>query len=156
MTNFIRYSQRFNTHKHPYIQLLGLINIILINSSSYTFGFYNVTIGFAWWFTISMLILYLLHVPEKFYTFPWLPFEIAGICLMTLLYFIASLISVLKPNVLATFAGIFGLITTGVYFYSGFLKFKQWKGGELAQGTLVNRSTSSTVHVQSAPSAFPA
>jgi hypothetical protein len=138
--------------------LLGLINIILINASAYTFGYFNFVIGFAWFFTIGSLLLYLFHIPEKFYTLPWLPAELGGICLMTLLYFIASLISVLKPNVLATFAGLFGLITTGVYFYSGFLKFKQWKSGELAQGTLISRSTTTSVHpnIQTTPSAFPA
>ena len=102
--------------------------------------------------------MYLFHIPEKFYTLPWLPVELGGICLMTLLYFIAALMAVLKPNVTATFAGLFGLVTTGVYFYSGFLKFKQWKSGELAQGTLISRSTATTTYpnVQTTPSAFPA
>ena len=105
-----------------------------------------------------MLFLYLFHVPEKFYTLPWLPAEIGGICLMTLLYFIAALIAVLRPNVLATFAGLFGLVTTDVYFFSGFLKFKQWKTGELAQGNLLSRSTTTSTqsNIQTAPSAFPA
>lgn len=102
-----------------------------------------------------MLILFLFHVPEKFYTLPWLPVEIGGIFLTTLLYFIISLIAVLKNDVVATIAGFFGLITTGVYFYSGYLKYKQWKNGELAQGSLLSRTTATATISQQA-SAFPA
>jgi hypothetical protein len=93
-----------------------------------------------------MFLFFLFHIPEKFYTLPWLPIEIGGISLLALLYFIASLIAVLKPTAAATIAGFLGLLTTGVYFYAGFLKFKQWKNGELAQGTLISRSvTTSTI-----------
>lgn len=102
-----------------------------------------------------MLTLYLFHFPEKFYTLPWLPVEIGGIFLTSLLYFIASLMTILVRDGLHTTAGIFGFITTVVYFYSGFLKYKQFKNGELAQGTLTSRSTTTSTFGQNA-SAFPA
>lgn len=98
-----------------------------------------------------MLILFLFHVPEKFYTMPWLPVEIGVTSILTLLYFIASLMVILARDSAHTVAGIFGLITTGVFAYSGFLKFKAWKDGQIAQGTLVRSTTTMT---QS--SAYPA
>lgn len=128
--------------------------MIVFNTSAYAFGYFNFVIGISWWFTLSMLILFTFHIPEKLYTVPWLPIEIGAIILICLLYFIASLIAILKPSAAATVAGVFGLITTAVYFYSGYLKFKQWKNGDLAQGTMTSRSTTTTN--VSHPSAFPA
>lgn len=100
-----------------------------------------------------MLILFLFHIPEKFYTLPWLPVEIGVLCIVTLMYFIASLMVILVSDVIHTVAGVFGFVTMGVYAYSGFLKFKSWKNGELAQGSL-SRSTTTTTNVEA--SAYPA
>jgi hypothetical protein len=102
-----------------------------------------------------MLALYLFHFPEKFYTLPWLPVEIGGIFLTSLLYFIASLMTILVRDGLHTTAGVFGFITTGIYFYSGFLKYKQFKNGDLAQGTTTSR-TVTTSNIGQNASAFPA
>lgn len=138
-------------------QVLGIINLITINVSAENRGattFFNTALGIGWWFTLVMLILYLFHVPEKFYTLPWLPIEIGVLCVVCLLYFIASLMVILVSDVAHTVAGVFGFITLAVYGYSGYLKFTAWKNGELAQGTL-NRSTTTTVSSMPA-SAFPA
>lgn len=136
-------------------QVLGLINIIIISVAIWygANGFFNSAIGIGWWFTLIMLVLFLFHVPEKFYTLPWLPIEIGVICLICLLYFISSLIVILISTTTHTVAGVFGFITLGVYAYSGYLKFKAWKDGELAQGSLT-RSTQSTTMTES--SAYPA
>lgn len=138
------------------VLVLGIINVIIIATAVWygANGFFNTAIGLAWWYTLVMLILFLFHVPEKFYTLPWLPVEIGVTCIITLLYFIASLMVILISTGTHTVAGVFGLITTAVYTYSGYLKFQAWKNGELAQGSLTN-STISTHHVSS-PSAFPA
>ena len=130
----------------------------MINASSLQSGaasVFNVIASLAFFFTVSMLVPYLLHVPEKFYTIPWLPIEIGGIFLTTLLYFIASLMVILQRDGLHTATGVFGFITTGVYFYSGYLKYMKFKNGELAQGTLVSRSTT-TANISQNASAFPA
>lgn len=98
-----------------------------------------------------MLLLFLFHVPEKFYTQPWLPVEIGVICIITLLYFIASLLVILVSDVAHTVAGVFGFITMGFYAYSGFLKFKAWKNGELAQGSLNRTRTATDVEATAYP-----
>lgn len=131
--------------------------MITINVSAENRGatsFFNWTLGIGWWFTLVMLILYLFHVIEKFYTLPWLPIEIGVICIVSLLYFIASLMVILISDVAHTIAGVFGFITLAVYAYSGFLKFKAWKNGELAQGTLTRSTTTTTSSMPA--SAFPA
>lgn len=99
-----------------------------------------------------MLVLFLFHIPEKFYTLPWLPIEIGVTCIITLLYFISSLIVILISTSTHTVAGVFGFITMGVYAYSGYLKFAAWKNGEIAQGTL-NRAMTTTM---TESSAYPA
>lgn len=138
-------------------QVLGIVNVITINVSASHTGatsFFNWALGIGWWFTLVMLILYLFHVVEKFYTLPWLPIEIGALCIITLMYFIASLMVILISSVAHTIAGVFGFVTMGVYAYSGYLKFTAWKNGELAQGTL-SRSTTTTTSSMPA-SAFPA
>lgn len=115
-------------------------------------GFFNSTIGLGWWYTLIMLTLFSFHVPEKFYTIPWLPIEIGITSIITLMYFIASLLVILQHDAAHTVGGVFGFITTGVYAYSGYLKFNAWKNGELAQGTLTRSTTTSNTQA----SAFPA
>lgn len=97
-----------------------------------------------------MLLLFLFHVPEKFYTLPWLPVEIGVLCIVTLLYFISSLMVILVSDVAHTVAGVFGFITMGVYAYSGYLKFTAWKNGELAQGSMSKSTTTSSTTQASA------
>jgi len=137
-------------------QVLGIVNVIIINTANQAPGaraFFNSALAIGWWYTLVMLLLFLFHVPEKFYTLPWLPVEIGATCLICLLYFISSLMVVLVNNATYTVAGIFGFITLAVYAYGGYLKFVAWKNGELAQGTLTSR-TNTTVTTQA--SAFPA
>lgn len=133
---------------------MGIINVITINATTYhsnSTSFFNTTLSFALFYTLIMLILFLFHIPEKFYTLPWLPIEIGAVCILTLFYFIASLMALLTSNVAHTIAGVFGIITTAGYAYSGYLKFKAWKNGELAQGSLNQSNTAPTQ-----ASAFPA
>lgn len=115
--------------------------------------FYMSVIGIGFAYTLIMFVLFLFHIPEKFYTLPWLPIEIGVTCIVTLLYFISALIVILISTSNHTIAGIFGLITVGVYSFSGYLKFSAWKNGELAQGSL-NRATTTRTMTES--SAYPA
>lgn len=135
---------------------MGIINVITINVAPVWFpatGNFNATLSLAWWYTLIMLFLFLFHVPEKFYTLPWLPVEIGVTSIVTLLYFIASLLVILQRDTTHTVVGIFGFITTGGYAYSGYLKFVAWKNGMLAQGSM-SRSTTTTTNIQA--SAYPA
>jgi hypothetical protein len=152
----IDYLRTFHGVLKGIVIVLGIINLIIIALAPWygVNGFFNSTVWLAFWYSLIMLGLFLFHIPEKFYTLPWLPIEIGAICIITLLYFIASLMVLLVSSATHTVAGIFGFITTAVYAYSGYLKFQAWKNGELAQGSLTN-STTSTV-TQSSPSAFPA
>jgi hypothetical protein len=134
---------------------VGIINLIIINVAPVWFpatGNFNATISIAWWYTLVMLLLFLFHVPEKFYTLPWLPVEIGVTSIVTLLYFIASLLVILQRDTTHTIGGIFGFITTAGYGYSGYLKFTAWKNGELAQGTMSRSTTTTTTQ----SSAYPA
>ena len=137
--------------------MLFLINVILINSTRPLgpTGFFNAIASLAFCFTVIMLVLYLFHFPEKFYTLPWLPIEIGGLFITVLLYFIASFMVILQRDPLHTTAGVFGFATTAIYFYSGYLKYQQYKEGNLAQGTLTSRTTTTTNIGQNA-SAYPA
>lgn len=133
--------------------VLGIICMIII-STTWGAAFFRTAIGFGLFESITKLVFYLMHIPEKFYTVAWLPFEIAGICIVTLFYFIGSLMVILMAHAIHTVAGIFGFITTAVYGYAGYLKYQSWKNGEMAQGSL--KSSSTTNYPNSTPSAFPA
>lgn len=133
--------------------ILGIICSIIIGQVGYSRAFFSTAVGLGLFESITTLLFYLLHIPEKFYTVPWLPFEIAAICIVTILYFSGSLTVIMVSSAVHTTAGVFGFITTAVYGYAGYLKYMAWKNGELAQGSL--RGASTTNHF-STPSAFPA
>jgi hypothetical protein len=136
------------------MQVCGIVNVITINVAPQWFvatGNFNTTLGIAWWYTLVMLLLFSFHVPEKFYTLPWLPVEIGVTSIVTLLYFIASLLVILQRDSTHTVAGIFGFITTAGYGYSGYLKFMSWKNGEIAQGSLTRSTTTTTTQATAYP-----
>lgn len=143
----IEYMKSFHGMLKIVLLVLGIINLIIIIVAPIFVGasrFFSTTIGLAWWYTLVMLLLFLFHIPEKFYTLPWLPVEIGALCIVSLLYFIASLLVILQRDTTHTVAGIFGFLTTGVYAYSGYLKFNAWKSGALAQGTITRTNTTTS------------
>lgn len=81
---------------------------------------------------------------------PWLPVEIGVNIIVGLMYFIASIMAILVPDVTHTVAGIFGFITLAGYAYGGYLKFGQYRNGELAQGSLSSSRTTTTTQQSSA------
>ncbi|CAO1364046.1 unnamed protein product [Diamesa tonsa] len=136
--------------------IMALVNIITINVSALSNGtttYYNSTVSVGFWYTLVMLFLFLFHVPEKFYRMPWLPVEIGVNVIVGLMYFIASIMAILVPDAAHTVAGIFGFITLAGYAYGGYLKFNQYRNGELAQGSLTSSRTTTT---QQQSSAYPA
>lgn len=134
--------------------VLGIICLI-ITTNAWGGGFLYTAIAFGLFKSITSLVFYLMHIPEKFYSVSWLPFEIAAICIVAIFYFIGSLMIILVAHAVNTVAGIFGFITTAVYGYAGYLKYQSWKNGELAQGSLRGSSTTNNFST-STPSAFPA
>lgn len=60
----------------------------------------------GFWFTGILLVLYLFHIPEKFYKIPWVKIEFFFCIVMVVLYLIASSLLV---NI-----GIEGFVVAGV------------------------------------------
>jgi len=95
----------------------------------------------AFWVTGILLIFYLLHVIEKFHVIPWMTIEMGFTILWAFFYLTCSIdlaINASKHGVNAfAAASFFGFVAMGVYGFDGFLKFKGWKAGQIAQGDRV-------------------
>lgn len=99
---------------------------------------FAVAVGLGLFESFRALLVYLLKFPESFHMSSWLVFEIAGICVVTTVYFIASL-TVIQDyenedksiDYLSTTAGILGFTVTAAYGFSGFLKFLMLTKGAL-------------------------
>ncbi|XP_050702645.1 MARVEL domain-containing protein 1-like isoform X2 [Eriocheir sinensis] len=99
-------------------------------SHSEWFCFVSMT-GF--WATGILLILYVLHVVEKFQRVPWLKVELGYCTLWALLYLIAASVCIWRGGA-DTAAGFFGYVSLVIYAVDAFFKFKAWRSGEVAQG----------------------
>ena len=129
-------------------QILDLIVFICVMSSGSYFR--NIATG-TWadfvamtgfWVSGILLILYLLHVIEKFHVIPWLMIEMGFCCLWAFFFFTCSLdMSVKAGQYVGTSAyaagAFFGFAAMIVYGFDGFLKFKGWRANQLAQGERV-------------------
>ena len=95
----------------------------------------------GFWVSGILLIFYLLHVIEKFHVIPWLMIEMGFCCLWAFFFFTCSIdmaVQAGKYDVPAFGAGaFFGFVAMIVYGFDGFLKFKGWRAGQLAQGERV-------------------
>lgn len=126
------------------VSLLGFI----CTSSSYQnressanwYGFVSMT---AFWVTLVLLIMYLIHLIEKLHFIPWILGEFIFCSLWTLFYGIAAIVVCAKARGDDAFAaaGVFGFIGMLLYGIDAFLKFKGWRAGELAQGERVVSSS---------------
>jgi len=124
-----------------------IVFICVMSSGSY---FRNIATG-TWadfvamtgfWVSGILLILYLLHVIEKFHVIPWLMIEMGFCCLWAFFFFTCSLdMSVKAGQYVGTSAyaagAFFGFAAMIVYGFDGFLKFKGWRANQLAQGERV-------------------
>ena len=94
----------------------------------------------AFWVTGLLLIMYLLHVIEKFHVIPWLMIEMIFCGAWTLFYLstgidcAANSSSYVNSKSALIAACLFSFFAVGVYGYDTFLKFKGWRAGQLAQG----------------------
>jgi len=95
----------------------------------------------GFWVTGILLIFYLIHVIEKFHVIPWLMIEMGFNILWAFFYMTCSIDLAVQAssNGLSSYiaASFFGFVAMGIYGFDGFLKFKGWKAGEIAQGKRV-------------------
>ncbi|KAG0711846.1 CKLF-like MARVEL transmembrane domain-containing protein 4 [Chionoecetes opilio] len=87
----------------------------------------------GFWFTGTLLLLYVLHVIEKFQRVPWLKVELGYCAVWALLYLIAASCSIWRGGADSA-AGFFGYVSLCIYAADAFLKFKAWRAGDVAQG----------------------
>ena len=108
----------------------------------------------AFWVSIVLLVMYLIHAMEKFHVIPWLMIEFGFCALWTFFFFSAALAAAVQvlmtddstlwwlilnwlqgPNSTPLgAASFFGFVSMLVYGYDSIIKFHGWRGGHLAQG----------------------
>ena len=93
----------------------------------------------AFWVTGILLIMYLLHVIEKFHVIPWLLIEMIFCGTWTLFYFSTAIDCAVKSSNYAgtsalAAASVFSFMALAVYGYDTFVKFTGWRAGQLGQG----------------------
>ena len=137
-----------NSNVFLLFQILDLIVFICVMCSGAYFR--NIATG-TWtdfvamtgfWVSGLLLIFYLLHVMEKFHVIPWMMIEMGFCCLWSFFFFTCSIDMAVQAgkyaNASAYAAGaFFGFAAMIVYGFDGFLKFKGWRAGQLAQGERV-------------------
>ncbi|KAK9737646.1 hypothetical protein QE152_g10540 [Popillia japonica] len=129
--------------------LLGFIFIQASGTLAYhsTGSVFSTIAMIGFWCTGILLVLYLFHIIEKLYKIPWLKFEFIFCIIMTLFYFIMSILAVTFNNVFYEIAGVFGFICMVAYGLDAFLKFRGIRNGELAQGErVVSKQTTTTTY----------
>lgn len=79
-------------------QVLNLIGFICIESSAFRSngrGVYFIFVAnLGFWFSVTLLVLYLFHLVEKYHGIKWLKIEMIACIVMVFLYVIASTIVV--------------------------------------------------------------
>jgi len=92
----------------------------------------------AFWVTGILLIMYVLHVIEKFHVIPWLLIEMIFCGAWSLFYFSTGIDCAVRANEYnvpaLTATSVFSFIALIVYAYDTFLKYSGWRAGQLAQG----------------------
>ncbi|KAK8741761.1 hypothetical protein OTU49_002381 [Cherax quadricarinatus] len=117
--------------------LIGYICAAVSTYNTYShanwFSFVSMT-GF--WVTGILLVLYLMHVLERFYMVPWLMLEFGYCALWTFFYLTAASACASWGGVdaAAAAAAFFGYVAMILYGIDAFFKFKAWRNGDLAQG----------------------
>ena len=105
----------------------------------------------AFWVTGILLIMYILHVIEKFHVIPWLLIEMIFCGTWSLFYLSTGIDCAVKannPENQSTSAlhatAVFSFFALIVYGYDTFIKFSGWKAGQLAQGERRGQQTQSS------------
>jgi len=90
----------------------------------------------AFWVSLSLLLMYLLHAIEKFHVIPWLMIEFGFYALWSFFYFTAGVAAAVEgPHSSALGAAAF-FCFLGLLLYGGdaVVKWRGWRAGRLAQG----------------------
>lgn len=100
----------------------------------------------GFWVTGILLLFYLMHICEKFHVIPWLLIEFVFCALWSFFYLTTAIDTAVacgKDYGAKSFgaASFFGFVTMVAYGFDAFLKFKGWRGGQLAQGQRVVQET---------------
>ncbi|XP_042235781.1 plasmolipin-like [Homarus americanus] len=117
--------------------LIGYICAAVSTFNSYShanwFSFVSMT-GF--WVTGILLVLYMMHVLERFYMVPWLMLEFGYCALWCFFYLTAAVACATWGGVDsgAAAASFFGFVAMILYGADAFFKFKAWRSGDIAQG----------------------
>jgi hypothetical protein len=92
----------------------------------------------AFWVSGILLIMYVLHIIEKFHVIPWLLIEMIFCGAWSVFYFSVGIdcaVQTNKYNVSSlTATAVFSFVALIVYGYDTFLKYSGWRAGQLAQG----------------------
>ena len=92
----------------------------------------------AFWVTGILLIMYILHVIEKFHVIPWLLIEMIFCGAWSLFYLSTGIDCAVQANKWGqsalTATSVFSFFALIVYGYDTFLKYSGWRAGQLAQG----------------------
>ena len=93
----------------------------------------------AFWVTGILLIMYVLHVIEKFHVIPWLLIEMIFCGTWSLFYLSTGIDCAVKANQYASTSSlaatsVFSFVTLIVYGYDTFINYSEWRAGQLAQG----------------------
>jgi len=120
------------------LNLIGYICCALsmanLHSRGAWFDFVSMT-GF--WLTGILLVLYLMHIVEKFQQIPWMLIEVGYTGLWTFFYFTCSMAVAVWGGQFEMFAAaaFFGFAAMFAYGADFFFKFKGFRSGEVAQGS---------------------
>merc|ERR1711972_35490 len=86
----------------------------------------------AFWVSLILLVMYLVHAIEKFHVIPWLMIEFGFCALWSFFFFTAALAFAVKAGPASLVAGA-----------DAVFKFQGWRAGQLAQGERRVTETSS-------------
>lgn len=119
--------------------VFNLIGFICIQSSPFsstaTGGFFSYVAMQSFWFTLIMLVLYLLQVVYKFNRVPWLRIEMWVYVVTAALYLLASCLAASAGPKAFAAAAFFGFVAMLVYGYDAFLKYRATNGIIVSQTT---------------------
>lgn len=118
--------------------LLGFIFIEASGMAHLTRGtMFNFIALTAFWFTLIMLIFYLIHLIEKTYKIPWLIIEFGFCAIWTFGFLIVSIMAAVYNVDMYLVAAFFGFVAMVAYGFDAFLKYSSLSRGEIAQGDRV-------------------
>ncbi|XP_064090053.1 CKLF-like MARVEL transmembrane domain-containing protein 4 [Macrobrachium nipponense] len=117
------------------INLIGYISIMFGPDHS-TANWFSFVSMMGFWITGILMVLYLMHILERFHMVPWFMLEFGYCALWAFFYFTAATASAVKGGDDAAFAAaaFFGYVALILYSVDAFFKFKDWRSGNIAQG----------------------